>query len=486
MFETIKARIPADPDLPARAREIDIFGRILNGTLYDVLPSQFHEETNPAGEYVPLRNRAPSVRYNLARLVVEDSVSLLFGEGRFPDVECDNKTARDDLRALLKAARINAVMNDAAVRGSVGSSAILMRVLRNRLFLDVLDTAFLTPLYDPEEPDLLVNVTERRKVTGRMLMDAGYTIPPDQRETTFWFQRVWDVAADTWFAPWPVSVKGAPLVVDTDRSVIHNLGFVPIVWIRNLPGGSAPDGGCTFRQAIETSIEIDYQLSQAGRGLKYSSDPTLMIKEPATDSGQIVRSASNALIVSSDGDAKLLEINGTASAAVLDYVRMLRELALESIHGNRSNADKVGAAQSGRAIEMHHQALIWLADNLRTSYGEIGLLTLCKMIVAASRKAPIKIDGRTLTLDDAGMSLRWPAWFSPTYSDGLTQAQALSMLRESGHISRETAVETISSSYDIEDVPAELARILSDEAEADARMATQAAVQTKATETAPG
>ena len=34
--------------------------------------------------------------------------------------------------------------------------------------------------------------------------------------------------------------------------------------------------------AIETKIEIDYQLSQAGRGLKYSSDPTLLIKEPAT------------------------------------------------------------------------------------------------------------------------------------------------------------------------------------------------------------
>ena len=68
--------------------------------------------------------------------------------------------------------------------------------------------------------------------------------------------------------------------IDEARSVQHGLGFVPMVWIRNLPGqsstGDAVDGACTFRAAIETQIEIEYQLSQAGRGLKYSSDPTLV------------------------------------------------------------------------------------------------------------------------------------------------------------------------------------------------------------------
>ena len=70
-----------------------------------------------------------------------------------------------------------------------------------------------------------------------------------------------------------------PPEIDEARTVHHGLGFVPLVWVRNLPGpsatGDANDGACTFRAAIETQIEIDYQLSQAGRGLKYSSDPTL-------------------------------------------------------------------------------------------------------------------------------------------------------------------------------------------------------------------
>ena len=112
------------------------------------------------------------------------------------------------------------------------------------------------------------------------------------------------------------------LLVDEGRSVLHGLGFVPVVWIKNLPGGVGPDGACTFRAAVETGIEIDYQLSQAGRGLKYSSDPTLLIKEPAGLEGELVRGAGNALVVSEKGDARLLEIGGTAAGAVLDYVRV--------------------------------------------------------------------------------------------------------------------------------------------------------------------
>ncbi len=59
--------------------------RVLDGTLYDALPFEFHDERTASGEYIPLRRRRPSVRYALARVVVEDSVALLFSEGHFPD-----------------------------------------------------------------------------------------------------------------------------------------------------------------------------------------------------------------------------------------------------------------------------------------------------------------------------------------------------------------------------------------------------------------
>jgi hypothetical protein len=466
MFETICDLIPRDNDYAPRTRMLDILRRVLEGTFYDALPYQFHEERGAGGDYIPLRDRRPSVRYALCRVVVEDSISLLFSEGHFPTIDCSDPQTRDVLADIVSEARLNQVMTDAAIRGSIGSVALLLRVLRGRVFVTALDTAYLTPTWSVDEPDTLALVTERYKVAGKVLGASGYDELADS-EGDFWFMRTWDCTSETWFVPFPVGDEADP-VIDDLRSVQHNLGFVPLVWVRNLPGlsstGSTDEGACTFRAAIETQIEIDYQLSQAGRGLKYSSDPTLLIKEPASTDSQIVKGAGNALVVNENGDAKLLEIGGTASAAVIEYVRTLREFALESVHGNRANADRVSAAQSGRALELLNQGLIWLADNLRISYGEGALLQLARMILRAAQTYPLTVMGQPAPPLDPSvrLSLKWPRWYAPTADDRQKDAQTLSTLAAAGQISRETAVKSIADTYDIADVVGELARIASD------------------------
>jgi len=90
MFDTICDLIPRDPDYTTRTWILDTLTRVVSGHLYDVLPYDFHDERSPGGEYVPLRKRRPSVRYPLCRVVVEDSVSLLFSEGHFPTIDCQD------------------------------------------------------------------------------------------------------------------------------------------------------------------------------------------------------------------------------------------------------------------------------------------------------------------------------------------------------------------------------------------------------------
>ena len=459
MFDTICQTIPADYDLMPRTRRLDIYQRVLNGTIYDGLPYAFQDERNGAGEYIPLRARRPSVRYGLCRIVVEDSVALLFSAGHFPAVECSDPDLSLLMSNIMQECRLNEVMIDAALRGSVGSVSILMRVLRGRLFFSVLETQYLTPEWQALAPDRLAQVTERYKVRGIDLIAQGYE--NIERGALYWFQRVWDQQSETWFLPVQVGQPDIELEVDTVRSVRHNLGFVPVVWIRNLPGGEGVDGACTFRSAIETSIEIDYQLSQAGRGLKYASDPTLLIKEPATSDREIVKGAGNALVVSEKGDAKLLEIGGTASAAVIEYVRMLRELALESVHGNRASADRLTTAQSGRALELMNQGLIWLADNLRISYGEGGLLSLMQMALRATERFSITVMGQAVAPADpkTRLSLRWPRWYALSADDRLKEAQAIATLVGAGQISNETAVKSVAMNNAITDIGAELRRI---------------------------
>jgi hypothetical protein len=466
MYDTICGLISRDPDFPERTHKLEILRRVLNGSFYDALPYEFHDERGAGGEYIPLRKRRPSVRYNLCRIVVEDSVALPFSEGHFPTLTSPNREVRDFLGDLVHEARLNEVMIDAALRGSVGSVAIQMRVLRGRVFFNAMETAYLTPEWDLEAPDTLRSVTEKYKVSGTQLVAQGFPVAEPRGD--YWFMRRWDSDGEIWFVPWPVGASNPEPEIDPTRSVRHGLSFVPVVWIRNLPGPSATgdgiDGACTFRAAIETAIEIDYQLSQAGRGLKYSSDPTLLIKEPASSDTELVKSPGNALVVSEKGDAKLLEIGGTASSAVIEYVRALRELALESVHGNRADASRLTAAASGRALELMQQGLIWLADNLRISYGEGALLALARMVLRAAQVYQLRVfDTPAPVLDPAAhLGLQWPRWFPSTADDRYRDALTLSTLAAAGQISRETAVGSIADVYDIEDTSAEIERIRRD------------------------
>ena len=454
--------MPADGEYSERTLQLLVYQKLLDGTFYDALPYEFHEERTASGEYIPLRQRRPSVRYGLARLVVEDSVALLFSEGHFPAFDSPDPVVRDALAHVVRDARLNAVMVEAALRGSIGSAALLLRVLRGRVFVDVLDTPYLWPEWEADAPDTLSRVTERYKVRGAGLLAQGFTVADPS--ATYWFQRVWDTEYERWYEPVAVG-SNVQMEEDVGRTVKHGLGFVPIVWVRNLPGGVGADGACTFRSAIDTSIEIDYQLSQAGRGLKYSSDPTLLIREPAGMDGNMVRGAANALVVSEKGDAKLLEIGGTASQAVIDYVRILREMALESLHGNRAEANRLSTPASGRALQLMNQGLLWLADNLRISYGQGALVSLARMIVRATQVYPLRVDGRVLQAlpVSAPISLRWPDWYPDDALDGQRTAETLISLVAAKQISRETALKVLAANYDIEDVGAEMQRIRTEE-----------------------
>ena len=199
MFDTLCDLVPRDNDYPQRVRQLTILTRVVDGTLYDTLPYHFHEERSSAGEYIPLRLRRPSVRYPLCRIVVEDSVSLLFSEGHFPTIDSTDPTVRLAFANIAKETRLNLTMTQAAMTGATGSVALLLRVLKGRIFVDVLDTMYLTPTWDPSAPDTLASVDERYKVSGADLVANGYTI--DDPDGQYWFGRCWDDESETWFEP---------------------------------------------------------------------------------------------------------------------------------------------------------------------------------------------------------------------------------------------------------------------------------------------
>lgn len=464
--------MPRDKRLPDRAFRLSSLEAVLDGKQYDGLSFPFSCEKGENGEYVPLDKRRPSARTNLCAIVVEDSVSLLFSEGHWPAVKAKNEQTVEALTLLIKERQINELMLEAATRGSVGSIAILFQVLKNKPFFCALSTAFLTPEWSQDDPTLLTKVTERYIVKGKDLVAMGYVLPADSVHHDFWFQREWNEQQEVWYHPVKITALGddAVLRVDPERTVTHGLGFVPMIWARNLASKKKDkyDGACTFECAIDTVIEADYLLSQGGRGLKYASDPTLVIKQGPVPPGEEparVGGAANALEVPPEGDAKLLEINGNAAKAVLEHVNQLRAIALESMHGNRSNADKLSAATSGRSIELMMTGLIWLADRLRISYGEGALLSLLRMVCAASAvidSGLIINDKPYRNIDPDGLELRWATWMPPMPQDLLQTAQALVTAVDGRVISQETAAGKYGSLLDVDDAEEELLRIQND------------------------
>ncbi|QDH16792.1 phage portal protein [Swingsia samuiensis] len=442
---SLQQRYPMPSGVSPRALRLLSLKRVLNGTQYDVLPYPFSLERSAAGEYIPLSNRRPAVRCNLCRTVVDDSVSLLFGDTHWPDLVASDERVAEAMNIFAEQTKLASLMMQAATLGAVGSVAVLFEVSNGAPKLSVLETAYLTPYWD-EHSGELIKVEERFIIYGRDLVRQGYSIAEDLFGAQFWWQRTWTLMECQIATPWLVGEEGGR--EDNSRSMHHGLGFVPIVWIKNLGSSreGVPDGECSFERAIDTVIEADYLLSQAGRGLKYGSDPTLVLKTGNFVSNGLAHQGgvASALTLPPEGDAKLLEINGNAAGAVLAHYRELRQLALEQLHGNRAHGDRISAAQSGKAMELMCQPLIWLVDRLRHSYGESGLLPIYRMACRFSNvlEQGLKLGDQFIKdLPLCRMSLRWPSWFASTDPELNSLVQSLVTAVENGILSRETATK---------------------------------------------
>lgn len=467
-----------DTDYPERCFELMLLRKFLDGTAYDILQYPFVCTTKKTGigegvysvEKIPMSQRRPSVISTLCGTVVDDSVSFLFGEGRFPKVKFSDEKTQEIIDDLIYRTLLPAAMIDVATDGSVGSGVLLIKLINSGIYYESLCAEYLTPVFDSSNPNLLTKLTQKYKVKGADLASQGYVIKNPLMD--YWYMREWDSVNENYYVPWcaeDTANKEFKPKIDKERSLAHNLGFLPAVWIKNLSGGDFIDGKCTFIKGITTNIQLDYQLSQCGRGLTYSQEPLLFYKNPnILENGQIKIGDGTVLVGGENSDAKMIEINGDGCMAAMAYQEALRKIVLENIHGNRSVPEKSGFSQSGKALEMLHHPLILLASRLRSTYGEVGLVNIIKMILKIISKKEVFINGKRIKSNDidlnSSVSLQWPQWFDESPEDKYRTAMTLGELKNSGIISQETAVTTIANIYNIENTEEEIQKINTEQA----------------------
>ena len=243
-------------------------------------------------------------------------------------------------------------MLEIAFMGSVGSVAATFMVSGEgkdqRVKICPWPAKFCVPTFDVngELEKLVVQyITQGSSISA---LGQGSGVPQDEEANWFWFRREWTsqqeityqaVSKDDWnpadgFVSEAAKTRG--WAVWDDQTTKHEFGFVPAHWFKNLAGGQEPDGKSTWGPAIPNSIDIDYTLSQIGRGVRYNAAPQLVvIGDPAAigggggsdDDGAITRDPLTYIRLGAGikteegdiqgrGDAKLLEMTGTGIEAV--------------------------------------------------------------------------------------------------------------------------------------------------------------------------
>lgn len=458
-------KIKCDKDWSARQTELYIYKLFQNARIYDNLQPWYAEYSGES--YTPLVQRKPSVIYNMPKIIVDESVSMLFGEEHFPIVRCEDEKTMEYLQYITRACGLRYSMLAAARTGAIGSVCIVVKVLESKFYFDVLPTVCLEPEFSMTDPGKLKRLVERKKVTGEVLLTHGYAVEERNYKKTFWVVREWNEEEEIYYEPVLVDGESIKYIRDEKRSSRHELGFVPAVWIKNSAEICQADGLCTFEPAIDISIELNYQLSQLGRLLRYNSDPTMVVKNPSSLQGEQLIKGSGVLELDEKGDAYMVEMKGNSAQAVLDYAHGLREYALESVRGNRANPDKLGAIQSGKALQMLNAPLISLVDEFRLCYGDYGLMKVYIMALRIVETEKFKIDYGEYAPGNIEkaietMRLDWPDWYPPTPQDNMQESQSLTTLTKGMIISRATALKKVSDKYGVVDEKKELGEIEQD------------------------
>jgi hypothetical protein len=476
-----------------RYQMLDFLERWLKGILYDDLIYEFYFPEDSMPTYIPLRERKPSVMYNLAKIMVDRSTDMLFGDNHWPTLTSADKNTETAVRAIVEESGCQRYWRKAARMGAVGTVAVIFKILDGKVYHEVLNAKYCTPVFNPKNPTDVIKITEQKRVMGVELQACGY--PDADPDDKYFYRRVFTETEEIEYFPIKVSevsgeLNGLRWKKNDDRSFEHNLGFLPGVWIKNLESEDKLDGTATFDQLLTFQTEIDYQLSQTGRVFHYTGDPLTVFIDPslAEEDGEArIRSAGNTVILNEGGEAYNLEVQATAQSVVLEYIEQLRKYALEVGRGNRADADKISAASSGKALELLHKDLIGLTDELRVQYGNYGLLVYLKKLLKATKK--YKMDYPEVTKElkamnaDATLKLEWGAHFEPTSTDDRETSLFLTESVTNGSISEETATKIIAPRARVTDIAAERAQISKERDEADKRAIkldqTQQAAQTR-------
>lgn len=338
--------------------------------------------TTKVDNFIPLEQRRPCAPYRLPKFIVRSFTTLLFGEGRSPEIRVvGDPDTQDYADALAKSCDLFAVFEHARdVGGSSGTVGVSWRFWEGRPRLQVHpgSTVYVQRWADREE--LVPEV-----VTSCIAIDKEVYDEKEKRVVTkrHWRRRDWTPTADVAFVDQLVDARDKEWVLDVEATYVHGEGFAHFRWVSNRRDydGTSPDGEADYAGVEEVCDAIDVAFSATMYGGAKNIEPTLMLMLDEALLSKIQRvhkGADRALPVGKGGDARYLELSGSSITTGLSLVDRARAAVLETVQVLAPDPDKVAAAGSSSvALKMLYAPMLAPAAVLRQRYGAaiVGLLS---------------------------------------------------------------------------------------------------------------
>lgn len=455
----------------SRFYRLTLLNKILFNEYFDHLGAAFYDEvsgTSATAKMIPLIQRRPSAPYNFIQMFAKESARKLFSGRHFPLVRSENLVLDALLPKVISQSNLPLKMTQAAYFGSVGAVAVTVRVAEDgAIKIEVWRADWCSPVFDPygrlkklrihylaRGSDILESLKMSLDPEGAPLYelvrergiliessDTYWTVFDISDEETLYYN---PILQDDW-NPVAPALELVPLY-----SIEHPGAIFPAVWITNMGSINGSEGECSWENASEIYIEIAYTLSQIGRAVRYNAAPQLVIKGSMNeDEGEdsLVRSPVTTIYVAAGeksadglsqegGDAKLLEMTGHGISVGLDYIDKLRKWALETISAGRKDLEQMHGPMSGRAMEMIDQEALDVIYEMRTAYGDNGLLPILQIILRFYQLFGLA----DFSVEDLNqLLLDWPKPYLATAGEAAQLGQAIMAFLETGVMTPEEA-----------------------------------------------
>ena len=442
----------------------------------------------------PVHKKRPVAPVGLCGTIVNRFTNLLFGEKRIPRIGVvGDPDTEAFILAAIKQSRFWVKMNEARMQGGAcGAVAISVHLRNGKFCVDVHPSWKVDPEWENQD-DLKLSRLVIQYTYYEEELQAADPVGGNNGNPTksamklvneeYLYRRVIDANQDVIYKPWRVK-DGPPRwdasQIDSDRAVVHGLGFAPVVWVQNLPTSDHFDGDADCEGAWGTFDSYDRLQSQAYRALLVNLDPTVILTADEQwiqrQGGNIKKGSDNSIALPSGGNASYLEISGAGIQAAFAQLERLKRQAQDITEAVLIDPEKIsGAAQSAKAIEYIFAPMLSKAGKLRGQYGDGAIIPLLEMMVAMARK--IGLQGITLPdrIEDdkpvkqklgAGgeLSLEWGPWFDATTLDVQTTVVSTAAAKGAGLIDAEAGIRKVAPYFGIKDIEATMDKIAEEQA----------------------